>query len=171
MESRKSPLCIKLVPLLVHNASLTLLAKRRWLKCGASSNVCMAGAQSDSQTVHHMMKCWNTISHDEVEDVEEFYLSSDMWLTLCFCFPGGMPDVSQNSLGKFSSGYVGCMKDVILATDFNIKMMNHAQSGRNIYHCVSNVWDKSNLSTLLPEWTVLVNKAWVIPNSYLGCDG
>ncbi|XP_046330214.1 pikachurin-like [Haliotis rufescens] len=52
---------------------------------------------------------------------------------------GGMPDVSQNSLGKFSSGYVGCMKDVILATDFNIKMMNHAQSGRNIYHCVSNV--------------------------------
>ncbi|XP_041360084.1 pikachurin-like [Gigantopelta aegis] len=49
---------------------------------------------------------------------------------------GGMPDVTQKTLGKFHSGYVGCIRGFVLATDFKVKLVSHAQSGRNMYDCV-----------------------------------
>ncbi|ESP03639.1 hypothetical protein LOTGIDRAFT_224298 [Lottia gigantea] len=50
---------------------------------------------------------------------------------------GGMPDVSEKTLGIFSTGYSGCIKDVKLATDFKLKLIGHAQSGRNVNQCTS----------------------------------
>ncbi|XP_071147127.1 pikachurin-like [Mytilus edulis] len=50
-------------------------------------------------------------------------------------FIGGMPEVSQNSLNKFTSGFHGCIKDLMLAEDYLFNLVDHAESGRNVHSC------------------------------------
>ena len=52
-----------------------------------------------------------------------------------FIIKGGMPDVSQGTLRKFSSGYSGCIQDMILDNDFSLSLLQSADSGRNIVPC------------------------------------
>ncbi|KAK6179410.1 hypothetical protein SNE40_011777 [Patella caerulea] len=52
---------------------------------------------------------------------------------------GGMTDVAEKTLGKFTTGYTGCIKDITLATDFKVKLIGHAQSGRNVNQCTRRV--------------------------------
>ncbi|XP_053394807.1 pikachurin-like [Mercenaria mercenaria] len=48
---------------------------------------------------------------------------------------GGMPDVSQGTLRKFSSGYNGCIQEMVLDNDFSLSLLQSADSGRNIVPC------------------------------------
>lgn len=48
---------------------------------------------------------------------------------------GGMPDVARLTGRRFTSNYEGCIRDVLLATDFQVKLLQHAHSGRNIEQC------------------------------------
>ncbi|XP_076441439.1 LOW QUALITY PROTEIN: pikachurin-like [Babylonia areolata] len=48
---------------------------------------------------------------------------------------GGMPDVAKATGRRFTSSYEGCLKDMLLATDFKVKLIRHANSGRNVVQC------------------------------------
>lgn len=48
---------------------------------------------------------------------------------------GGMPDVSQRTLKKFTSGYNGCLQDLTLAEDYRLQMVQSAQNGQNVLRC------------------------------------
>lgn len=48
---------------------------------------------------------------------------------------GGMADIFQNSMKKFSTGFVGCLKDMMLAEDYQFNLVEKAQSGNNIKSC------------------------------------
>lgn len=48
---------------------------------------------------------------------------------------GGMPEVSQNSMRKFSTGFIGCIKDMMLAEEYQFSLVEKAQSGSNIETC------------------------------------
>lgn len=48
---------------------------------------------------------------------------------------GGMPEVSQKTLKKFTSGYNGCLQDFTLAEDYRLQMVQSAQNGRNVRRC------------------------------------
>lgn len=48
---------------------------------------------------------------------------------------GGMPDVLQGTLRKFTSGYTGCIQDLVLDDDFSLSLLQSADSGRNIVPC------------------------------------
>lgn len=52
-----------------------------------------------------------------------------------FIFLGGMPDVSQRTLKKFTSGYNGCLQDLTLAEDYRLQMVQSAQNGQNVLRC------------------------------------
>jgi hypothetical protein len=47
-----------------------------------------------------------------------------------------MPEVSQNSMRKFSTGFIGCIKDMMLAEEYQFSLVEKAQSGSNIETCV-----------------------------------
>ncbi|KAL5016942.1 hypothetical protein ScPMuIL_006531 [Solemya velum] len=49
---------------------------------------------------------------------------------------GGMPDISQTTGKKFTLGYVGCVRDITLAEEYDMEIVSGAQSGRNILHCL-----------------------------------
>jgi hypothetical protein len=46
-----------------------------------------------------------------------------------------MPEVSQNSMRKFSTGFIGCIKDMMLAEEYQFSLVEKAQSGSNIETC------------------------------------
>lgn len=48
---------------------------------------------------------------------------------------GGMPEVSQKTLKKFTSGYNGCLQDFVLSEDYRLQMVQSAQNGRNVLRC------------------------------------
>ncbi|KAK7495830.1 hypothetical protein BaRGS_00012820, partial [Batillaria attramentaria] len=48
---------------------------------------------------------------------------------------GGMPNVAEGTGRVFTSNYEGCVKDMLLGTDLEVKLLQHAQSGRNILQC------------------------------------
>lgn len=48
---------------------------------------------------------------------------------------GGMPDVAKATGRRFTSNYEGCVKDMMLATDYKVKLIQHAHSGRNVVQC------------------------------------
>ncbi|KAL3869158.1 hypothetical protein ACJMK2_041871 [Sinanodonta woodiana] len=48
---------------------------------------------------------------------------------------GGMPDVSKNTLRKFTTGFKGCIQDLILGEDLTLSLTENAQKGRNILPC------------------------------------
>lgn len=51
-------------------------------------------------------------------------------------FLGGMTDILHLSFGKYSSGFVGCISQLTLATDFHLRLVSQADSGLNIEACV-----------------------------------
>ena len=60
------------------------------------------------------------------------------WKSLKTCFvlcAGGMPEVAKATGRRFTSNYNGCVKDMVLATDFQVKLLHHAFSGRNVVQC------------------------------------
>lgn len=48
---------------------------------------------------------------------------------------GGMPSVTEGTGHLFTSNYEGCVKNVLMGTDFEVKLLEHAQSGRNVVQC------------------------------------
>ncbi|XP_061175117.1 pikachurin-like [Saccostrea echinata] len=48
---------------------------------------------------------------------------------------GGMPDVSYNTMSLYETGFVGCIRDVILSNDFPVKLMESATEGQRISQC------------------------------------
>lgn len=56
-------------------------------------------------------------------------------------FVGGMPEVSQNSMQKFSTGFIGCIKDMMLAEEYQFSLVEKAQSGSNIEACTKSRHD------------------------------
>ena len=52
-----------------------------------------------------------------------------------------MPEVSQNSMQKFSTGFIGCIKDMMLAEEYQFSLVEKAQSGSNIEACTKSSHD------------------------------
>ncbi|KAL8612700.1 hypothetical protein ACOMHN_025351 [Nucella lapillus] len=48
---------------------------------------------------------------------------------------GGMPDVAKGTGRRFTSNFEGCVKGMMLATDYKVKLIQHAHGGRNIVQC------------------------------------
>ncbi|KAK0045472.1 pikachurin [Biomphalaria pfeifferi] len=48
---------------------------------------------------------------------------------------GGMPDVLEKTAGRFHRGFGGCISDLKLATDYDVKLVPQAYTGRNIGQC------------------------------------
>ena len=46
-----------------------------------------------------------------------------------------MPEVSQKTLKKFTTGYSGCNQDFTLSEDYRLHMVQSAQNGRNVLRC------------------------------------
>ena len=61
-------------------------------------------------------------------------INSKMLWPLVF-FAGGIQDVLENTQRKFTSGFVGCISDLTLAEDYPMKLVEKAQSGRNVHSC------------------------------------
>ncbi|KAJ4447040.1 hypothetical protein ANN_09029, partial [Periplaneta americana] len=47
----------------------------------------------------------------------------------------GMENIEQASLNKYKNGMVGCISDLILDTDYNVKLVQMSTAGKNIKHC------------------------------------
>lgn len=59
-----------------------------------------------------------------------------MELMLCMTiFSGGMDDIVHSTLKKYTSGLVGCISNVTLATNFHIDLIGQASDGQNIKAC------------------------------------
>ena len=43
--------------------------------------------------------------------------------------------IAHGTLRKYNSGFNGCIKDVMLATDFKVDLMADAADGENIHQC------------------------------------
>jgi hypothetical protein len=57
-------------------------------------------------------------------------------LTLIICvFSGGMDNIENASLNKYKNGMVGCISDLILDTDYPVKLVQMSTAGKNIKHC------------------------------------
>ncbi|XP_033738487.1 pikachurin-like [Pecten maximus] len=73
---------------------------------------------------------------DETEIVEGSSPGSYTMLnTNKMLYVGGMPNVSQNTLRKFTQGFDGCIASLMLAEDYDIRLVEEAQNGRNILPC------------------------------------
>jgi hypothetical protein len=46
-----------------------------------------------------------------------------------------MEDVVHNTMLKYTKGFVGCISDVTLATDYHIDLMAEVSEGQNILEC------------------------------------
>ena len=46
-----------------------------------------------------------------------------------------MEEIVHNTLKKYKSGFVGCISNVTLATDYTIDLIKQAASGQNIQQC------------------------------------
>ena len=54
----------------------------------------------------------------------------------CACyFSGGMEDISVQTNRRYLSGFIGCVTNVTLATDYKIDLMADATYGQNINRC------------------------------------
>ncbi|KAH3696364.1 hypothetical protein DPMN_083828, partial [Dreissena polymorpha] len=49
---------------------------------------------------------------------------------------GGLQDVEQRTLGRFKSGFSGCLRDLVLDEKYTLDMLTIADSGRNIKPCL-----------------------------------
>lgn len=52
-----------------------------------------------------------------------------------FFLPGGMENIEQATMNKYKTGIDGCISDLILDTDYHVKLVTMSTSGRNIDHC------------------------------------
>lgn len=52
---------------------------------------------------------------------------------------GGMPNVGEGTGHLFTSNYDGCVKDMLLGTDLQVKLLEDAQSGRNVLQCLKHL--------------------------------
>lgn len=50
-------------------------------------------------------------------------------------FSGGLPDVSHNTKSMYKTGFQGCIRDVVLANDFPLKLTESATSGQGVTQC------------------------------------
>ena len=57
-----------------------------------------------------------------------------MWLCI-FLYSGGMPDVVDSTGGRYISSFVGCIRSMKLATEYEVDLLNQAVSGVNIEQC------------------------------------
>ena len=48
---------------------------------------------------------------------------------------GGMDNIVLGTLHKYLSGFVGCLSNVTLATDYSIDLIRDADDGRNVRQC------------------------------------
>lgn len=48
---------------------------------------------------------------------------------------GGLPDVPQGTLSKFTAGYSGCIQDFVLDQDISVSLLSSSVSGRNVVPC------------------------------------
>lgn len=53
-------------------------------------------------------------------------------------FSGGLPDVSYNTQSLYKIGFQGCVRDVVLANDFPLKLTESATSGQEVTQCPAN---------------------------------
>lgn len=51
---------------------------------------------------------------------------------------GGLPDVSYNTQSLYKTGFQGCVRDVVLANDFPLKLTESATSGQEVTQCPAN---------------------------------
>jgi uncharacterized radical SAM superfamily protein len=54
---------------------------------------------------------------------------------IIFLLSGGMENIEQASLNKYKNGMVGCISDLILDTDYHVKLVQMSTAGKNIKHC------------------------------------
>jgi len=50
-------------------------------------------------------------------------------------FSGGMDNIENATLNKYKNGMVGCISDLILDTDYPVKLVQMSTAGKNIKHC------------------------------------
>ncbi|CAG2054421.1 unnamed protein product [Timema podura] len=48
---------------------------------------------------------------------------------------GGMDNIKHSSMDKYAGGLVGCISDLVLDTDYHVKLVQMSTAGRNIKHC------------------------------------
>lgn len=48
---------------------------------------------------------------------------------------GGLPDVSYNTQSMYKTGFQGCIRDVVLANDFPLKLTESATRGQGVTQC------------------------------------
>jgi len=53
----------------------------------------------------------------------------------CADVAGGMDNIVLGTLHKYSSGFVGCLSNVTLASDYAVNLIRDAVDGRNIRQC------------------------------------
>jgi len=46
-----------------------------------------------------------------------------------------MPEIEEATAGRFTSGFVGCLKRLRLATDYDVDLIGHASTGGNVVQC------------------------------------
>jgi hypothetical protein len=54
---------------------------------------------------------------------------------IIFLSSGGMENIEHASLNKYKNGMVGCISDLILDTDYHVKLVQMSTAGKNIKHC------------------------------------
>lgn len=52
-------------------------------------------------------------------------------------YVGGMEDIVLSTKKRFKSGFVGCVSNITLATDYHIDLIGEAAEGQNIQQCSS----------------------------------
>ena len=48
---------------------------------------------------------------------------------------GGIDNLKEDIINKYTSGLVGCISRLVLDTDYDVKLMAMSTAGRNVQHC------------------------------------
>ncbi|XP_056640683.1 pikachurin [Diorhabda sublineata] len=48
---------------------------------------------------------------------------------------GGMPQTALETLTKYTTSVIGCIADLVINTDFHLKMITHSEIGHNVSEC------------------------------------
>jgi len=59
-------------------------------------------------------------------------------MMIWWCVAGGMDNIVLGTLHKYSSGFVGCLSSLTLATDYSVDLFDGADDGRNLRQCNSD---------------------------------
>ena len=86
-----------------------------------------------------MSFCLVTLTFDvdcpTIHPFRQLFLVLVVILTILFLSLGGMSDVRSGTLQKFTSGYRGCLRDLVLEDFPSQNVILEAESGQNVVPC------------------------------------